>query len=75
MSRIRRFSPLLGALLVLGMALARFLGVPDWVAILTMGGGSALFYLVARMMGYPREADPPAPLQDRLSGGPSERQR
>ncbi|MDE2659173.1 MAG: hypothetical protein OXI45_03090 [Acidobacteriota bacterium] len=73
MSRIRRPPPLLVAgVVVLGMALARYLGIPDWVAVLFLGGGSAVVYLVARMMGYSRDADSPPPTQDRLPGGPSE---
>ena len=75
MSRIRQPPPLLLAVVVVvGMALARYLGTPDWVAILVLGGGSAVAYLVARLMGYPREPERPAPVQDCLRGGPSENQ-
>ena len=74
MTKIRQPLRLLQAfLVVIGIALARYVGIPDWAAILVLGGGSAVAYLIARMMGYPREPDSPAPMRNRLPGGPSER--
>ena len=76
MNPVRALRPLLLAgLVALGMALASRFGIPEWVVILVVGGGLTVFYLVARMMGYPREADEPAPMQDCLPESRSEKRR
>ena len=68
MSRLRRAWPLpVAGFVALAMALARYLAIPDWVAVLVLGGGYGVFRLVARMMSYPREGDKPTPIQDGLS--------
>ena len=76
MNPIRQLPPfLVVGLVVLGVALAPRFGIPEWVVILVFGGGLVVFYLVARMMGYPREADEPAPMQDCLPESRSEKRR